>query len=78
MVCPGSLAPQPLTLAPPLVNNVYVTAEITYSTVHIGHELLAWSRGTHFVMSCFVLNAYGSVTTKPWLRLRGRYMGAAA
>ena len=46
--------------------------------VHVGHELLTWSRGTHFVMSCFVLNAYGSITTKPWLLLHGGYIGAAA
>ena len=34
-------APHPLTLAPCFVNNDYVTAEITHSTVHLHHEILA-------------------------------------
>ena len=41
----GALAPQPLVLAPRFVNNVYVTAEISCSTVHARHEVLAWSQG---------------------------------
>ena len=36
----GSLAPQPLALTPRFVNNEYVTAEITYSTAHVHHEVL--------------------------------------
>ena len=43
MAWSGTLAPQPLVLAPCFVNNVYVTAEISYSTVHARHEVLAWS-----------------------------------
>ena len=49
MVCPDFLAPQPLTLAPRLINNVYVTAEITYYTAHVRHELLTLSRGTRLL-----------------------------
>ena len=33
------------------VNNDYVTAEITYSTAHVRHEALTWTRAT------FVLGA---------------------
>ena len=43
MVCSCSLTPQPLALAPRFVNNDYVTAEIFYSTVHVGHEVLTCS-----------------------------------
>ena len=39
IACSGSLAP-------PFVDNDYVTAEITYSTVHPHQEVLAWSRAT--------------------------------
>jgi len=49
MVCPDFLAPQPLTLAPRLVNNVYVTAEISYYTAHVHHELLTLSQGTRLL-----------------------------
>ena len=43
MAWSDSLAPWPLILAPRFVNNDYVTAEITYSTVHACHEVCAWS-----------------------------------
>ena len=39
-----SLVLQPLALAPRLVNNDYVRAEITYSTVHACHEVLLGHR----------------------------------
>ena len=39
IACSGSLAP-------PFVNNDYVTAEITYSIVHPHQEVLAWSWAT--------------------------------
>ena len=48
-MCPGFLAPQPLTLASQFVNDVYVTVEITYSMTHVRHELLTLSRGTHLL-----------------------------
>ena len=31
------------SLTPRFVNNGYVTAEVTYSTVQAHHEVLAWS-----------------------------------
>ena len=39
MVCSGSLVPR-------FANNVCITAEIIYNTVHACHEALTWSRGT--------------------------------
>ena len=42
----GSLAPWPLALATHFVNNDYVTAEITYSTAHAHHKVLAWPQAT--------------------------------
>ena len=48
MVWSGSLDPRPLALAPRFVNNDYVTAEITYSTVPVA------SRGTGLVKCYFV------------------------
>ena len=55
MVWSGSLIPQPLALAPRFVDNDYVTAEITYSTVHACHKVLAWSRMC-VVMLCYVMS----------------------
>ena len=52
----GSLIPQPLALAPHFVDNDYVTAEITYSTVHACHKVLAWSRMC-VVMVRYVMSA---------------------
>ena len=46
MALSGSLTLRPLILAPRFVNNVYVTAEITYNTAHARPEVLAWSRAT--------------------------------
>ena len=46
MAWSGSPTPWPVALAPCFVNNDYVTAELTYRTVHARHELLAWSRVT--------------------------------
>ena len=43
MVCSCSLTPRPLALAPCFVSNDYVTAEIIYSTVHVGHEVFTCS-----------------------------------
>ena len=51
-----SLTPWPLTLAPHFVNNDYVTAEITYSTVHVHHNVLIRPQAT------FVLWVYISFT----------------
>ena len=46
MAWSGSAAPQPLLLAPGFVDDDYVTAEITYSAVHVRQEVLTWSWGT--------------------------------
>lgn len=43
MVWSGALAPQPLALAPRVVNNNYVTSERTHSTAHAGREVLGGS-----------------------------------
>ena len=32
----------------------YVTAEMTYSTAHVRHEVCTWSQATHLVTSYFV------------------------
>ena len=53
MVCSCSLTPQPLALAPCFVNNDYVTAEISYSTVHVHHKVLAWPQAT-FVLWVYI------------------------
>ena len=53
MAWSGSLAPQPLTLAPCFVNNDYVTAEITYSTAHACLEV-------RLAMGCMVVGGDGS------------------
>ena len=44
MAWSGSPTPWPVALAPRFVNSAYVTAKLTYSTVHVHHEVLAWSR----------------------------------
>ena len=46
MAWSDSLASQPLAVAPSFVNNGYVTAEITYSTARVCHEVLAWPLAT--------------------------------
>ena len=43
MVCSGSLTPGSLAFAPGFVNSDYVTAEITYSTVHVHHGVPGWT-----------------------------------
>lgn len=47
VACSGSLAPR-------LINNGYVTAKITYNTVHAHHEVPAWSQD---ILCC--TNIYG-------------------
>ena len=42
----GSLIQWTLALVPCFINNDYVTAEITYRTVCVHHEVLSWSRAT--------------------------------
>ena len=42
------------------------------------HEVLACSRGTRLVMSCFVLNAYRSITTKTLAAATLGYIAATA
>ena len=60
MACSGPLTPC-------FVNNDYVTTEITYSTVRAHQEVLAQSRGTCSVTSCFVWYACKSFIKGPWL-----------
>ena len=67
MVWSGSLTPQPLALALCFVNNDCVTAEITYSTVHVPHEVLTWSRP-----------ALRASPGKPWLLQHWGYTGVAS
>ena len=63
------LAPRPLPPAPRLVHNGYVTAVMTYSTVHALHKVLTWLQ----VALCST-----PVWASPWkprLLLRFGYMG---
>ena len=56
--------PHPFTLAPRFVNNDYITAEITYSTVHARDKVTTWPQAT---MLLFCMHVYISSSWKsPW------------
>ena len=83
MAWPGSLAPQPLALAPCFVHNDYVTAELTCITVHACHEILAWTWATSVIWAPLG-PSLGTVSGtpvhaslwKPWKLLSWGYTGA--
>ena len=63
MVQSGSLTPRAVTLAPCFINYDYVTAEITYSTVHAHHAVFAGSQALCSTQSMsFVMKALAPAT----------------
>lgn len=54
-----------------LVNNEYVTAEITYSTAHVHHK-------APVILATLCSPPYEPSPWKPWLRLHWGYTGAAS